>query len=74
MSLDVGLLCRLKSIMGKLSTYTCKGCLNIRPQIIIVKDHLEIGYYCGPRVDSGHVNVKWIGDYLECLDKKIEPD
>lgn len=58
--------------MGKLKSWTCKGCLNIRAEIVNYNGKTEIAEYCSIARDFGEFRTEWHGDTIVCLDKRTE--
>jgi len=55
--------------MGKLSSWTCKGCTNVCYRIL----NGEVFTYCRPVIEKGSHRTRWEGDFINCLDKTTDP-
>ena len=66
-----GLLVEVRCVMGRLSSWSCRGCTNVCYRLC---PDGEVAEYCRPAVEKGKSRKKWVTpDHIECLDKTDDP-
>lgn len=56
--------------MSKLKSWSCKGCTNVCYRLI----NGEVAEYCKPALE-GRVRHEWVTeDFVDCLDKTMDPE
>lgn len=58
--------------MGRLSSWTCKGCTNVCYRLC---PDGEVCEFCRPVMETGTHRTEWVTpDHIECLDKTDDPN